>query len=219
MALSFNGNTPENIIYNGNEVKKVVFNGNMVWEKNTDVISPTIEILPTSLGSQGYYRLLNLKITDNTNINSVKINNQILSKTGNSIEILDGIDFNFKDGNTIIEATDSSGNKSTKTVIVDKTAPVIDLSNIPNTFEVGVDVYTYPEPGVVTDNLDNTVSFSSVNMGWFKKNKDGTIGEQVTPFEWGTTLSNRELGDYIITYNISDKAGNTGYNQRTITLY
>lgn len=219
MALIFNENTPENIIYNGNEVKKVVFNGNMVWKKNTDVIPPTIEILPTSLGSQGYYRLLNLKITDNTNINSVKINNQILSKTGNSIEILDGIDFNFKDGNTIIEAIDSSGNKSTKTVIVDKTAPVIDLSNIPNTFEVGVDVYTYPEPGIVTDNLDNTVSFSNVNMGWFKKNKDGTIGEQVTSFEWGTTLSNRELGDYIITYNISDKAGNTGYNQRTITLY
>ena len=162
---------------------------------------------------------VNLKITDNTNIDSIKINNQILSKTGNSIEILDGIDFNFEDGNVIIEVTDSSGNKSTKTVIVDKTAPIIDLSNIPNTFEVGVDIYTYPEPGIATDNLDNAVSFSSVNMLWFKKNPNGTIGEQVPPFEWNTTLSNRELGDYIITYNISDKAGNVGYNQRTITLY
>lgn len=219
MPLIFNGNKPKNITYNGNDVKKVIYNGDVVWEKNIDNVPPTIEILPTSLGSQGYYRLLNLKITDNTNIDSIKINNQILSKTGNSIEILDGIDFNFEDGNVIIEVTDSSGNKSTKTVIVDKTAPIIDLSNIPNTFEVGVDIYTYPEPGIATDNLDNAVSFASVNMGWFKKNPNGTIGEQVPPFEWNTTLSNRELGDYIITYNISDKAGNVGYNQRTITLY
>ena len=219
MGTIINGNKWAGACVNGNVVSGLVKNGAVFYKKNTDVIPPTIEILPTSLGSQGYYRLLNLKITDNTNINSVKINNQILSKTGNSIEILDGIDFNFKDGNVIIEVTDSSGNKSTKTVIVDKTAPIIDLSNIPNTFEVGVDIYTYPEPGIATDNLDNAVSFASVNMEWFKKNPNGTIGEQVPPFEWNTTLSNRELGDYIITYNISDKAGNIGYNQRTITLY
>lgn len=203
----------------GLKVSGLAKNGIVFYKGISDLTPPTIEILSTSLGSQGHYRLLNIKITDDVNIENVKINNQILSKTGNSVEILDGVDFNFEDGSTTIEATDTSGNTSSKTVIVDKTAPVIDLTNIPNTFEIGVDIYTYPEPGIATDNLDGNVNFSSVNMMWFKANSDGSIGEQVAPFEWNTTLSNREPGDYIITYNVSDKAGNTGYNQRTITLY
>ena len=52
MSLIFNGNEPKNITYNGNDVKKVIYNGDVVWEKNIDNVPPTIEILPTSLGSQ-----------------------------------------------------------------------------------------------------------------------------------------------------------------------
>lgn len=45
MALSFNGNIPENITYNGNNVSKVIYNGNIVWEKETeDTTSPVIII-------------------------------------------------------------------------------------------------------------------------------------------------------------------------------
>lgn len=51
MALSFNGNTPENIIYNGNEVEKVIFNGNTVWEKEAGNI---LVINDMNLNSNGY---------------------------------------------------------------------------------------------------------------------------------------------------------------------
>lgn len=191
----------------------------ITFELVDDDTPPIIEILSSSLGSQGYYRLLNLSISDNIKVGTLKINNQIVSKSGEQIEILDGVDFNFIDGNVLIEAVDIGNNTSQKTITVDKTAPVIDLSNIPNTFEIGVDIYTYPEPGIATDNLDSSVNFTSVNMLWYKATEDGQKGELVTPFEWNTTLENREPGDYYIDYNITDKAGNTGYAHRIITLY
>lgn len=191
----------------------------ITFELVDDDTPPIIEILPSSLGSQGYYRLLNLSISDNIKVGTLKINNQIVNKSGEQIEILDGVDFNFIDGNVLIEAVDIGNNTSQKTITVDKTAPVIDLSNIPNTFEIGVDIYTYPEPGIATDNLDSSVNFTSVNMLWYKATEDGQKGELVTPFEWNTTLENREPGDYYIDYNITDKAGNTGYAHRIITLY
>ena len=191
----------------------------VTFELVDDDTPPIIEILSSSLGSQGYYRLLNLKVTDNVEIETLRINNQIVNKSGAEIEILDGVDFNFTDGSILIEAIDIGGNVSQKTIVVDKTPPVIDLSNIPNTFEIGVDVYTYPEAGIATDNLDTSVNFSSVNIEWFKATEDGGKGEAVANFEWDTTLENREPGDYYIDYYINDKAGNRGEAHRILTLY
>ena len=191
----------------------------ITFELVDDDTPPIIEILSSSLGSQGYYRLLNLKVTDNVEIETLRINNQIVNKSGAEIEILDGVDFNFTDGSILIEAIDIGGNVSQKTIVVDKTPPVIDLSNISNTFEIGVDVYTYPEAGIATDNLDTSVNFSSVNMSWYKATEDGEKGEQVANFEWNTTLENREPGDYYIDYYINDKAGNRGEAHRILTLY
>lgn len=191
----------------------------ITFELVDDDTPPIIEILSSSLGSQGYYRLLNLKATDNVEIETLKINNQIVNKSGAEIEILDGVDFNFTDGNVLVEAVDIGNNTSQKTITVDKTPPVIDLSNIPSTFEIGVDIYTYPEPGIATDNLDASVNFSSVNIEWHKATEDGQEGELVPPFEWNTTLENREPGDYYISYYIDDKAGNRGEAHRILTLY
>ena len=191
----------------------------VTFELVDDDTPPIIEILSSSLGSQGYYRLLNLKVTDNVEIETLRINNQIVNKSGAEIEILDGVDFNFTDGSILIEAIDIGGNVSQKTIVVDKTPPVIDLSNIPNTFEIGVDIYTYPEAGIATDNLDTSVNFSNVNIEWFKATEDGGKGEAVANFEWDTTLENREPGDYYIDYHINDKAGNRGEAHRILTLY
>ena len=205
--------------YNLVAIDKAKNISDITFELTDDETPPVIEILPSSLGSKGYYRLLNLKITDNFAIETLKINDKIINKSGEDIEILDGVDFNFTDGNILIEATDVGNNISQKVMVVDKTAPVIDLSNIPNTFEIGVDIYTYPEPGIATDNLDTSVNFSSVNIEWHKATEDGQEGELVPPFEWDTTLENREPGDYYISYYIDDKAGNRGEAHRILTLY
>ena len=106
-------------------------------------------------------------------------------------------------------------------VTIDNDAPIIDLSAIPSKFEVGVDTYVYPQPGVVTDNVDGNISFGNVHMNWYHMNDDGTKGEATTCFgynNWNTTLKGCSLGNYIITYRVSDTVGNETTVEKQITL-
>ena len=125
-----------------------------------------------------------------------------------------------ENGKYSVDITDKAGNTSTikfEVKRIDKVGPVITLPT-DNTFEVGVDIYTYPEAGSVYDEFDKEISFTKVNIEWFKANADGTKGEKVENFEWNTTLANRELGDYYIEYWVSDKAGNVTRVHRILTL-
>lgn len=125
------------------------------------------------------------------------------------------------DGTYTVIATDAVGNKSTTTFTVDRLAPEFDLSAIPTTFTIGKDIYQYPQPGKVTDNIDGNISFGQVHMNWYHKNSDDSKGEATTCFggdNWNTSLTSCEPGDYIITYRVSDKAGNETTTEQTITL-
>ena len=116
--------------------------------------------------------------------------------------------------------TDAAGNTAMArriVKIVDTTAPVI-TPMASSIFEVGVDTYTYPEAGTVTDNVDSDCGFSGVHMKWYKATPEGEKGEEVAPFAWGTTLKDRELGKYYIEYKKSDNAGNVGIAHRIVTL-
>ena len=130
---------------------------------------------------------------------------------------------------TITNIVDKAGNQYPDlsnddvdtTVTIDNTAPIFDLSKIADTFEVGVDTYIYPQPGIVTDNIDGNISFGEVHMQWFKKTADGEKGEETTCFggdNWNTGLTNCDLGTYIVTYKVYDKAGNEAYAEKEITL-
>ena len=125
------------------------------------------------------------------------------------------------DGQYTAVASDVAGNKTTVTFTVDREAPTFDLSAIPTTFTIGKDIYQYPQPGIVTDNIDGNISFGEVHMNWYHKNADGTKGEATQCFggdNWNTSLTNCEPGDYIITYRVSDKAGNETSVKKTMTL-
>lgn len=125
------------------------------------------------------------------------------------------------DGQYTAVASDVAGNKTTVTFTVDREAPKFDLSAIPTTFTIGKDIYQYPQPGVVTDNIDGNISFGEVHMNWYHKNADGTKGESTQCFggdNWNTSLTSCEPGDYIITYRVSDKAGNETSVEKTMTL-
>lgn len=125
------------------------------------------------------------------------------------------------DGQYTAVASDVAGNQTTVTFTVDREAPEFDLSAIPTTFTIGKDIYQYPQPGVVTDNIDGNISFGQVHMNWYHKNADGTKGEATQCFggdNWNTSLTNCEPGDYIITYRVSDKAGNETSVEKTMTL-
>ena len=126
-------------------------------------------------------------------------------------------------GNETVLTTESiteEKNKGYGQVIYDTVSPRFDLSDIPTTFIIGKDTYVYPQPGKVIDDVD-TISFGNVHMQWFKQNADGTKGEETKCFgweNWNTSLLNCELGTYIITYRVSDSAGNETYEERPITL-
>ena len=125
------------------------------------------------------------------------------------------------EGKYEVVAKDKFGHVTTYTFVIDQTAPIFDLSQIADTFEVGVDTYVYPQPGIVTDNIDGNISFGEVHMQWFKKNADGSKGEATTCFggnNWNTGLTNCDLGTYIVTYKVSDKAGNQTYIEKEITV-
>ena len=125
------------------------------------------------------------------------------------------------DGQYTAVASDVAGNKTTVTFTVDREAPKFDLSAIPTTFTIGKDIYQYPQPGVVTDNIDGNISFGEVHMNWYHKNADDTKGESTQCFggdNWNTSLTSCEPGDYIITYRVSDKAGNETSVEKTMTL-
>ncbi|HIQ93549.1 TPA: hypothetical protein IAB29_00250 [Candidatus Ventrenecus stercoripullorum] len=126
-------------------------------------------------------------------------------------------------GNETVLTTESiteEKNKGYGQVIYDTVSPRFDLSDIPTTFIIGKDTYIYPQPGKVIDDVD-TISFGNVHMQWFKQNVDGTKGEETKCFgweNWNTTLTNCEAGTYIVTYTVSDNAGNKTYEERPITL-
>ena len=126
-------------------------------------------------------------------------------------------------GNETVLTTESiteEKNKGYGQVIYDTVSPRFDLSDIPTTFIIGKDTYVYPQPGKVIDDVD-TISFGNVHMQWFKQNVDGTKGEETKCFgweNWNTTLTNCEAGTYIVTYTVSDNAGNKTYEERPITL-
>ena len=211
-AYDLAGNMDEIWIYHDRTAPSVTGTGK--------VASKDVEFIP---GNK--YQGVNLVVTDN-DLKEVKIVNQLT----NEEEVI--CKFNWdntqdcavtydKEGKYQLVVTDRANNSSTYELIIDTTAPEFDLSQIPTEFEVGVDVYKYPQPGRVTDNMDGTLSFSNVNMNWYQKNADGTKGNSTKCFgydNWNTSLNSCSLGDYIVTYDIRDEAGNKAYVEKTITL-
>ena len=105
-------------------------------------------------------------------------------------------------------------------VIYDTESPQFDLSEIPTTFVIGKDIYVYPQPGRIIDDVDE-ITFGEVHMQWVKQQSDGTKGEATKCFgweNWNTTLTNCDEGTYIVTYTVSDRAGNKTYQEQAITL-
>lgn len=177
-----------------------------------DMTDPVISKVPENNKKVNYS--VSPAVSDNYGVASVT-----LLKDGEVVEGygLDNMHELSHDGIYELTVTDYAGNSATATFTIDKTAPTFDFSAIPSTFEVGIDSYTYPENGVVVDNFDEPRGFGNVHMLWYKLNDDGTR-TAVEPFEWNTDLSNRELGQYVITYRTYDEAGNEAKDERIVTL-
>ncbi len=145
--------------------------------------------------------------------------NPVVEYLGNNVDM--GTPGSYKIQYVTTDAADNKAYNDIFVTVVDTTAPEFDLSEIASTFKVGKDIYTYPQPGKVTDNVDGEISFGEVHMNWYHMNEDGTKGERTECFgwnNWNTSLENCSLGDYIITYEVSDSHGNKAYKEKRMTL-
>lgn len=207
MAYDLAGNYSEIWIYHDKTAPRVTGTGK--------VASKDVEF-----ESGKKYQEVHLVVTDN-DLKEVKLVNQLTDAEevicafnwDNTSDC--AVDYD-KEGKYNLVVIDRANNQSKYEVIIDTTAPTFDLSQIPTEFEVGVHVYEYPQLGKVTDNMDGTISFSRVHMNWYHMN-----GEATTCFggdNWNTSLKECSLGDYIITYRVSDTAGNETIIEKQITL-
>lgn len=219
----------------GNVIETVQLdNGDVTYTSNYgqvtfDGVAPEINV--TTLNDEGYSndQTLHVSVVDRNQMTIVITNaaGEVV-RTDGCVQGSDGYWSAYDltneisvDGTYTVIATDAVGNKSTTTFTVDRLAPEFDLSAIPTTFTIGKDIYQYPQPGKVTDNIDGNISFGQVHMNWYHKNSDGSKGEATTCFggdNWNTSLTSCEPGDYLITYRVSDKAGNETTTKQTITL-
>ena len=114
--------------YNGKQVIRAVDKvGNEVSATFiVDKIAPKITILDSSIiSSDDVYSKLDLNINETNKIKSIIINEEEFEFTGNNIDIIDGEDYNFKDGDNTIEVKDSAGNSVTKTFVLNNEKPTI----------------------------------------------------------------------------------------------
>ena len=123
--------------------------------------------------------------------------------------------------------SDNAGNRGVTHKIlnlVDTTAPEIIVPE-KITMESGVDVLDLKEyyaNGKVEDNYYSNMSFSNVNTVMYYmedgKKTDKMVQEFVDGELWGTKLTNIPLGDYYVSYNITDKSGNKGTAHTILTV-
>ncbi len=89
-------------------------------------IAPSIIVKDSSIGINGLYSKLDLKLYDASGISSVVINDTQLPHTGTWVDINDGDAYTFKNGTNTITVTDLAGNVTTKTFNVTKFDLVVD---------------------------------------------------------------------------------------------
>ena len=160
-----------------------------------DTKGPEITVKDSSIGKDGVYSRLDLKLYDANKVDYVLINGKKKDLTDNTWS-----DVNFKDvqswykeGKNTVICYDIAGNATEFTFIYDKTAPVIEAND--RTINVG-------------DDIDLMKGVSAY---------DGTV-DLTNSIEVTGTVDNTKSGQYEITYKVTDQAGNTTEKKITITV-
>lgn len=150
-----------------------------------DKTAPKITVTNGSVGSEVYSKL-NIQIFDANTVAKVVINGKELPHTGKYVDINDGHAYTFVDGENIVEVTDKAGNVTTKTFVVDKTAPTgtINYSTV------------NPTNKSVTVTLSTNEEVEILNAGTWDKQGFNT---QFRKVYYANTVQN---------VTIKDKAGN-----------
>lgn len=166
----------------GESINEEFANQILIYDKTAPII-----LKNSSIGSDDIYRYINLKLYDKEGIVELKINDKVYPHRGNYIDIVDGDIYTFKDGKNKIEVTDKAQNKLIYNLIVDKTAPIVEIN------------YKYKtstnKNELVTLKFNEEVTFDSMETWLYKGNN---------------TYQKAFPKNVVQTLNVKDKAGNKG---------
>ena len=155
-----------------------------------DKIAPDFSVKDSSVGSDGYYSRLDLKLHDNDKVDYVLINGQKKDLTDNQWSDLNDQNAEYVQGENQVVLVDIYGNETKMTFIYDTIAPEIKAQDIV---------------------LKKNESFDPLNYVQAIDN-----GENIEVLVTSNDVNTKKYGTYHVTYQASDKAGNVA--EKTITV-
>ena len=176
-----------------------------------DKTKATITVAEGTVGTNPYSKL-NLKLNDANGITLVEINGTKLPYTGKDVDINDGYEYTFVEGENVVTVTDKAGNKTTMTYVKDATAPTIELAgtegrnNNEYRVEAGTEVSVSDVMATATDNYDNDVEVV-ITKADFLATKEHPE-RNVYGYDFSNGFDTTTVGRYNITYKATDDAGN-----------
>ena len=156
-----------------------------------DTKGPEITVKDSSIGKDGVYSRLDLKLHDANKVDYVEVNGKKIELSDNTWSDLNDQNAGYKEGKNTVICYDIAGNSTEFTFIYDKTAPVIEAND--RTINVGEDI----------DLMEGVHAY------------DGTV-DLTASVEVTGTVDNTQSGQYEVTYKVTDQAGNT--TEKTITI-
>ena len=183
-------NAPKTITDEGLHTIKVIDKaGNETSVSFTiDRIGPTITVKEGSVGQDGIYSKIDLKLYDANKVDYVLINGKKKDLTDNTWSDVNFKDVQYKEGKNVVEAFDIAGNSSTFEFILDTKGPEItvkDSSIGKDGVYSRLDLKLYDANKVdyvlingkkkdLTDNTWSDVNFKDV-QSWYKEGKNTVI--------------------------------------------
>ena len=158
-----------------------------------DTKGPEITVKDSSIGKDGVYSKIDLKLYDANKVDYVEVNGKKIELSDNTWSDLNDQNAGYIEGENTVICYDIAGNATEFTFIYDKTAPVIEAND--RTINVGDDI----------DLMEGVSAY------------DGTV-DLTNSIEVTGTVDNTKSGQYEITYKVTDQAGNTTEKKITITV-
>ena len=179
-----------------------------------DLTAPKLTVKEESVGTDPSYREVSFKLSDNLAVDYFTVNGVKFERTNAKWS-----DANYQDiksalveGANVIVLYDEAGNKTEKTFYMDWTAPTIEL---PGTVglnknemhvESGTEVTLEDVLATVTDNIDATTKVVPYKADLLISS---VASENVYNYDFTNGFNTRYIGRYNISYEVTDRAGNT----------
>ena len=122
----FSENATESVRFHDNMSNEITVDVNV---NNIDRVAPTVTVKDSSVGGNGYYSKLDLKLYDNTAIDYVVVNGEKRDLANNAWSDLNDQNVNYVQGKNTVEVYDVCGNKTVFEFYYDTVAPEVTVKD------------------------------------------------------------------------------------------